>query len=186
MTRWVVLAAAMPGSGLGGMRSAGPDLPGSVGGRGFSWDLDADAAPELPADAEAVALRPVRAGFVPLTGPRIKRTLLLTVRSGTSADVLAEFEADLMAMPDHIATIRSWALSRVAGRAGTAAPWTHVWEQEYATVEGLTGEYLLNPYHWAHVDRWFDGEVPGSIVEPGLAHVFRRSDPPVLTACGSD
>ncbi|MFI6583454.1 Dabb family protein [Embleya sp. NPDC050493] len=186
MTRWVVLAATMPGPGLAGVRSAGPDLPGSVGGHGFSWDLDAGAAPELPAHAEAVALRPVRAAFVPTTGPRIKRTLLLTVRTGTSADVLAEFESDLIAMPDHIATIRSWALSRVARRAGRASPWTHVWEQEYATVEGLTGEYLLNPYHWAHVDRWFDGEVPGSIVEPGLAHVFRHSDPPVLTAADSD
>ncbi|MEU0934777.1 Dabb family protein [Embleya sp. NPDC005971] len=186
MTRWVVLAPTMPEPGLGAVRSAGPDLPGSVGGHGFSWDLDADAAPELPTGAQAVALRPVRAAFVPLDGPRIKRTLLLTVRTGASADVLAEFESDLLGMPEHIATIRSWALSRVAERAGPASPWTHVWEQEYATVEGLTGEYLLNPYHWAHVDRWFDGEVPGSIVEPGLAHVFRRSEPPVLTADDAD
>lgn len=179
MTRRVVLATTMPGPGHRSL-SAGPDLPGCVGGHGYSWDLPSDARPELPARADEVALRPVRAGFAPLTGPRVKRTLLLTVRAGTPADVLAEFEADLIAMPRHIPTIRSWALSRVVERTGRSR-WTHAWEQEYAAVEGLTGEYLLNPYHWAHVDRWFDGEVPGSIVEPTLAHVFRWSDVPVLT-----
>ncbi|WP_406284869.1 Dabb family protein [Embleya sp. NBC_00896] len=184
MTRWVVLAPTMPDPGsIRG--SAGPDLPGSVGGLGYSWDLDADAAPERPGTADAVALRPIRARFVPLDGPRVKRTLLLTVRAGTPADVLAEFESDLMAMPEHITTIRSWALSRV-DHAAAETPWTHAWEQEYATVEGLTGEYLLNPYHWAHVDRWFDGEVPGAIVEPRLAHVFRWSESPVITPTEGD
>jgi len=84
-----------------------------------------------------------------------------------------------MAMPEHIATIRSWALSRVDGASGPTR-WTHAWEQEYVDIAGLTGEYLLNPYHWAHVDRWFDGEVPGAIVEPALAHVFRWSETAVL------
>ncbi|MFE5328069.1 Dabb family protein [Embleya sp. NPDC056575] len=184
MRRWVVRADGPPAPGSSVLAaeglSAGPDLPGSVGGLGWSWDLRADARPELPASADAIVLRPVRAGFVPLTGPRIKRTLLLTVRAGTPADVLAEFESDLIAMPEHIGTIRSWALSRVDPVGGGTA-WTHAWEQEYATIEGLTGEYLLNPYHWAHVDRWFDGEIPGAIVEPVLAHVFRWSESPVLT-----
>ncbi|MGC0415506.1 Dabb family protein [Embleya sp. AB8] len=184
MTRWVVLAATMPAPGTS-VVSAGPDLPGSVGGHGCSWDLVADTSPELPAGADAVALLPVRAGFVPLTGRRVKRTLLLTVRSGTSDAVRAEFESDLVAMPEHIPTIASWALSRVDPR-GPASRWTHVWEQEFADVEGLTGEYLLNPYHWAHVDRWFDGEVPGSIVESALAHVFRWSEVPAIPASRTD
>jgi hypothetical protein len=178
MSRWVVLAATTP-TPVPGLVSAGPDLPGSVGGHGYSWDLTDPPPPERPAGADVIALRTVRARAMPLEGPRVKRTLLLTVRAHTPPDVLAEFESDLMAMPEHIDTIHSWALSRV-DRAVGPSPWTHAWEQEYATVEGLTGEYLLNPYHWAHVDRWFDGEVPGAIVEPRLAHVFRWSDAPVL------
>jgi hypothetical protein len=185
MSRLVVLAAHAPDPAGPAPISAGPDLPGTVGGHGYSWDLDDQPlARRLPEGADAVALRPVRERFVPLTGPRVKRTLLLTVRAGTPADVVAEFESDLMAMPDHITTIESWALSRV-DRAERPSRWTHAWEQEYATVEGLTGEYLLNPYHWAHVDRWFDAEMPGAIVEPRLAHVFRWSDAAVLgTATG--
>lgn len=173
MTRWVALAAAdaaVPDGAVGG-----PDLPGSVGGTGATWDAVGDTAPE--GAVETLALAPVRSGHVPLDGPRVKRTLLLTVRAGTPEDVVRRFEADLTAMPGHIGTIRSWALSRVAT---PGSGWTHVWEQEFADVEGLVGEYLTHPYHWTYVDRWFDGEVPGSVVEPRLAHLFRWVDGPVL------
>lgn len=173
MTRWVALAAAdvpIPAGTVGG-----PDLPGSVGGLGATWDAVGERAPE--GAAEAVALQPVGVRQVPLDGRRVKRTLLLSVRPGTPDETVRRFEADVMAMPDHITTIRSWALSRVATPGSV---WTHVWEQEFADVAGLTGEYLMHPYHWTYVDRWFDGEMPGSIVAPKLAHVFRWVDGPVL------
>jgi len=32
--------------------------------------------------------------------------------------------------------------------------------------------YLRHPYHWGHVDRWFDGEAPRLIVRPGFCHTF--------------
>jgi hypothetical protein len=47
--------------------------------------------------------------------------------------------------------------------------WTHVWEEEFASAAELNGEYAMNPYHWAGVDRWFDAEIPGAIVEWRLA-----------------
>lgn len=175
MTRWVALAPAetpVPDGAVGG-----PDLPGSVGGTGATWDCTGDRPPA--GASEAVALVPVRAKAVPLDGRRVKRTLLLTVRAGADPEAVARFESDLMAMPDHIATIRGWALSRV-DQDRSPSVWTHVWEQEFADVEGLSGEYLTHPYHWTYVDRWFDGEVPGSIVEPRLAHLFRWTDGPVL------
>jgi len=77
-------------------------------------------------------------------------------------------------MPEHISTIRSWRLSRVVDNSR----WTHVWEQEYASLDGLTGEYMTNPYHWTTVDAWFDAEVPEHIVEPELAHLFAARDEP--------
>jgi hypothetical protein len=197
MTRWVTLlpddntdayseAATGPGV-LGG--SAAADLPGSFGGTGATWDVTAERTPAdiaaeagLPEPLDTVALAPVRGGYVPLRGPRVKRTLLLAVRPGTPGALVGQLEADLMAMPEHISTIRSWSLSRV-DQTLTPSRWTHVWEQEYADVQGLTGEYLGHPFHWTCVDRWFDGEIPGAgIVEPRLVHVFRWSREPVLAS----
>ena len=68
-------------------------------------------------------------------------------------------------------SIRSWALSGV-DQERTPSRWTHAWEQEYATLDGLRRDYMLHPYHWAGVDRWFDPEMPDRIVELDLVHVF--------------
>ncbi|NBE55431.1 Dabb family protein [Streptomyces boluensis] len=195
MTRWVALlppeqtdpydaAGALPGvSGC----SAAPDLPGSFGGRGATWDLTAERPPSavaaelgLPEPVDEVALTPVRGRSVPSSGPRVKRTLLFAVRPEASDALVARLESDLLAMPAHITSIRSWALSRV-DQERTPGRWTHVWEQEFADVEGLTGEYLDHPFHWTCVDRWFDSEVPGAgIVRPLVAHLYRWSGRPVL------
>lgn len=195
MTRWVLLSPAPADAeqlvgevaALPGVRSCsgGPDLPGSMGGLGMTWDVVADEAPRTPGtkelEAELVPLAPIASHRVTGDGPRVKRTLLLAVRPGTPEDVVARFEADLLAMPRHISTIRSWVLSRVAASVpGASTRWTHAWEQEYDDVEGLTGEYLLHPYHWTHVDRWFDAELAESVVEPALAHLYRWVDGPVL------
>ncbi|GAB2546514.1 Dabb family protein [Nocardia heshunensis] len=198
MSRWVILSSAPSGAdvdaGLADAAakaaaasgvthcSAGVDLPGSTGGQGALWDLVADSAPAtvlpgLPADADVVPLAPVHARVARLdSARRIKRTLLLTVRHDTSPETVARFESDLMAMPAHIPAIKSWSLSRVPGHPR----WTHVWEQEFADPDGLNGDYLLHPYHWTHVDRWFDAEIPGAIVEPAIAHLYRWADGPVL------
>ncbi|MEV5548292.1 hypothetical protein AB0L35_19565 [Streptomyces sp. NPDC052309] len=144
MTRWVALlpagetapydaAGRVPGVSAS---SAAPDLPGSFGGTGATWDVTADQSPAViaaglgvPEPLDTVALVPVRSGAVPLSGPRVKRTLLLAVRPGTPDGLVARLEADLLAMPEHISTIRSWALSRV-DQALTPSRWTHAWEQE--------------------------------------------------------
>ncbi|MBU3063890.1 Dabb family protein [Nocardia sp. NEAU-G5] len=177
MTRWVIRTESDAAGPLEG--SGGPDLPGSTGGLGMTWDVVADevtaAWPDVPASADVVPLTPVLAVHAPLAGPRIKRTLLLRVRPGTPEDTVRRFEDALTAMPRHISSIHSWALSRTA-----TGPWTHAWEQEFADLDGLNGEYLRHPYHWTCVDRWFDPESPISIVEPGYAHLFRWADGPVL------
>ncbi|WP_067544313.1 Dabb family protein [Nocardia crassostreae] len=200
MNRWVILsevpevgdpeteiaartaaAAAAPGVWH---CSAGIDLPGSTGGLGMAWDLTGDtdpavALPDLPGRVDAVRLTPIASHLEPLPEPqRVKRTLLLTVRSGTPDEVVEQFESDLMAMPTHIAAIQSRSLSRITGDSR----WTHAWEQEFADVDGLNGDYLLHPYHWTHVDRWFDPEIPTSIVKPDIAHLYRLAATPVLGA----
>ena len=126
----------------------------------------------------AVTLLPIATGYAETAAPVVKRTLLLKVRPDAPPSERERFQADLAAMPTHIPTIRSWRLSRVAGSGADRERWTHAWEQEYATLDGLTGEYMINPFHWTTVDAWFDAEVPDHIVEPELAHLFTMRDAP--------
>jgi len=114
-------------------------------------------------------------------GQGVYRVLLLSTErvgrpaSSPSAGTLARFEDELCAMPDYIASIRRWQLSRVTDAAG-ARGWTHVWEQEYADLQGLQGPYMMHPYHWGFIDRWFDPENPDWIVDPHLCHTFCALD----------
>jgi hypothetical protein len=176
---------------------AGRVLPGSVADADVSADLriDAAAGTDRPLDAipeiaslldpacfsriEPLALNVIASSRLDDVGPRIKRTLALTVRTGTPERDIQRFERSLAAMPEHIREIRSWSLSRVDHTRSTG-PWTHVWEQEYADVDGVRVAYLQHPYHWTGVDRWFDPEMPCAIVEPRLAHMFRWVDRPIV------
>ena len=121
------------------------------------------------------------AGSAEAKAPRLEggvyRALFLSIDSGTEPGVVERFEAEMRAMPRYIAPIANCRLGRVM-HAGGARRWTHVWEQEYASLADLTGPYMTHPYHWAWVDRWFDAECPQRIVDPLLCHSFcalRRS-----------
>jgi hypothetical protein len=108
---------------------------------------------------------------IPSSDGTVYRALLLRVTPDTHADIVARFENDLRSMARFIPAIRAWQLSRVDEAIGDS-PWTHVFEQEFYDVEGLTGPYLMHPIHWAVVDRWFDPECPEVIVRDRLCHSF--------------
>ena len=190
-------AMAAAHEALGARRShLGRHIEGSVGGGDYTWDLLFDEAPEGDA-AALVAASPALAPYFADEGPRavvaqidavrfapqygelpepgirdfVKRTLLLRVEDGAEAEALARFERELMGMPRYIASIRNWACGRT-DPALQPTQWTHVWEQEYQTVDGLTVDYMVSPYHWGVVDGWFDMERPQRIVSPVLAHVY--------------
>ena len=74
-------------------------------------------------------------------------------------------------MTRFIPAIRAWQLSRVDEAIGDSQ-WTHVFEQEFGDLDGLTGPYLMHPIHWAVVDRWFDPECPDVIIRDRLCHSF--------------
>ncbi|WP_416563698.1 Dabb family protein [Nocardia testacea] len=122
----------------------------------------------------------VRGAGEPSSPGTVFRTLLLRVDPATPPRVRAEFEADLLRMPRYISTIRAWRLSR-ALRAEGAVQWTHIWEQEFSDLDGLTGAYLAHPVHWGLVDRWFDPECPEGIVRDRVCHSFCVRTEPVLT-----
>jgi hypothetical protein len=171
----------------------GRHLPGTLGGGEYTWDawldegappLDAWLATEplrsalaaAGARVDAVRFRPQHAHVADATIRHpIKRTLLLRVFPETPAERVAQFDADMRRMPDHIPAIRNWAYSRTDPRLHPTR-WTHVWEQEYERLEGLQVDYMVHPYHWAHIDRYFDVESGVQIVDPRLAHVFYRAE----------
>ncbi|BAU72847.1 Dabb family protein [Metapseudomonas furukawaii] len=157
----------------------GRNLPGSWGAADCTLDLlFADAPPahldDLLNRLEGVAsirrLRYQRIGGgvrEPGLAGGIWRTLLLRVRPQASAEQIRALEQDLLRMPAYMPGIRNWQLSRVPA----PGPWTHVWQQEFARVDDLLGEYLAHPYHWAWVDRWFDPDCPDWTVD-AIAHAF--------------
>lgn len=125
----------------------------------------------------AYAGTPVRCGAEPGT---VYRALLLRVSPDTSESVVARFERELSSMPRYVPAIRAWQLSRVSEAVGTSG-WTHVFEQEFSDVDGLTGPYLMHPIHWAVVDRWFDPETTDVIVRDRVCHSFCAITDPVLS-----
>jgi hypothetical protein len=196
---WIAAVCALSASDAVLDADAGHVLPGSVADADLSADLRLDPGVDdgrpldaIPAIAEVLrstclstveplALQVVASHRSDDAGPRVKRTLALTVRAGTPERDVQRFERSLAAMPEHIREIRSWSLSRV-DRARSTGPWTHVWEQEYADIDGVRVAYLQHPYHWTGVDRWFDPEMPCAIVEPRLAHLFRWVDRPIVAS----
>ena len=111
----------------------------------------------------------------------IQRTLLLHVDDDADAAEITRFERNLAAMPRYIDAIRNSALSRVDAVWGcTGKPWTHVWEQEFASLDGLTDDYMNHPYHWSWVDTWFDPQAPNHLVDTTLIHAMCDLDRSLL------
>lgn len=109
----------------------------------------------------------------------VYRTLLLRVDDAAAPEEIARFEHATLQMPGHIPAIQAWQLSRVDRATGTSR-WTHVWEQEFADIDGLLGPYMNHPVHWALVDQWFDPESPNRIVKDRVCHSFCAIPAPVI------
>ncbi|HEY8216422.1 MAG TPA: Dabb family protein [Acidimicrobiia bacterium] len=111
----------------------------------------------------------------------IQRTLLFHIDPGVERASVATFERDLRSMPQYIDAIRNSSLSTLGDTwGGTGKPWTHVWEQEFATLEGLTGPYMHHGYHWSWIDTWFDPQAPNHIVDTTLVHAMCDLDRSIL------
>lgn len=105
----------------------------------------------------------------------VYRGLLLSVDRPVKANVVAAFEKEMLAMPDYITTIRNARLAPVHHARGRLR-WSHVWEQEYENIAGLMGPYMMHPYHWGHVDRWFDPECSDWMINTHICHSFCALD----------
>ncbi|CAG2137055.1 hypothetical protein LMG31506_01776 [Cupriavidus yeoncheonensis] len=156
----------------------GRNLTGSWGAGDCTLDLQFDpAAPESPdlaaavngmAEVDSVTYRPISYGLrAPLLRHGICRTLMFRVRPEAPDWQVRGLERDLLRMPDYMPGILNWRLARVV----SPGAWTHVWQQEFASVDDLLGEYLMHPFHWGRVDRWFDPEFPEWTVD-AISHAF--------------
>ncbi len=159
-----------------------PTLPGVYNGGDYLWKVRTpilhapEASQRLPENrqsldqVQSVTYKEGEGGG-DWSGGGVYRALLLSVRPSTAAGVVERFQRDVLEMPRYIKSIRAWRLSRVLSGEG-ARNWTHVWEQRYDDLQGLIGPYMMHPYHWSWVDRWFDPESPEWIVDTHLCHSF--------------
>ncbi|HUB58156.1 MAG TPA: Dabb family protein [Mycobacterium sp.] len=174
-----------------------PTLPGSRNGGDLlvhlrfatksEWLLAADDFDMLLQDPAITRINGATYPGTPASrggGATVYRALLLRVLPDTDEKTVAQFEDELSAMPHYIPAIRAWQLSRVDDPIG-ASHWTHVFEQEFSDVDGLTGPYLMHPIHWAVVDRWFDPECPEVIIRDRVCHSFCHCDESILTSVKS-
>lgn len=104
----------------------------------------------------------------------IKRTAFFRVLPGVAPELAKRFEQDLLQMPAQIPEILNWRLSRALPVSWNtnAHAWTYVWEQEFESLDDLLGPYMINPHHWAHIDRWFDPESGVQAIDVDLSHAF--------------
>lgn len=175
-----LVAPTLAGSHFGGDLLAHFAFDGAV----QRSDFDAALAPLLAtpavASVDGVAYQSGPGGRSdPGLANGVYRVLLLGVDEGTDPTLVERFEAETRTMPYYIPAIRNWQLSRIDEAIG-ARRWTHVWEQEYADAGGLMGPYMMHPYHWARIDRWFDPECPDRIVDARLCHSFCAMEASVL------
>ncbi|KAF1040789.1 MAG: hypothetical protein GAK33_00406 [Burkholderia lata] len=158
------------------------NLDGSWGAGDYTLDVlrdesvadgtaaDLAALAQLPGIAriDGAACRAIGGGLrEPALRDGVWRTLMLRARPQASAAQIAALERELLLMPAFMPGIRNWRLSRIE----TPGAWTHVWQQEFAHVGDLVGEYLMHPYHWGWVDRRFDAESPDWTVD-AISHAF--------------
>lgn len=180
------LVGVMNGDRLGEL------LPSSLGSLASRVERVEFAQPELIASGTNVP------GLV-----GVKRTLWMRVKPAAPPDLVERFEAETPILADAIPAIRNWRWSRIPkrgfggfgeedeegeGRAagskaegGEALRWTHLWEQEFETVDGLQIDYMSSPVHWGFIDRYFDPEMPDCIIDPWLAHLACPETAPVLS-----
>ncbi|MBB3009063.1 Dabb family protein [Cupriavidus alkaliphilus] len=160
----------------------GRNLTGSWGAGDYTLDLQfttdssgaqADAAGLAAAldgiaTVDHVAYRAIAGGMrASQLRDGVWRTLMFRVRADAPPWQVHALEHDLLRMPAYMPGIRNWQLARVVS-PGT---WTHVWQQEFTGTGDLLGEYLMHPFHWGRVDRWFDPEFPEWTVE-AISHAF--------------
>jgi len=169
--------------GLPGVRhvAIGRNLTGSWGAGDYTLDLQLDkastgspgraglaAALDGMAEVDSVTYCPISGGLrAPLLRHGIWRTLMFRVRPEVPDWQVRGLEQDLLRMPAYMPGILNWRLARVL----SPGAWTHVWHQEFASEDDLLGEYLMHPFHWGRVDRWFDPEFPEWTVD-AISHAF--------------
>ena len=124
----------------------------------------------------ALGLETLGAGArAPALANGVKRTALFRLLPGVPSGLQSRFARDTLEMAAQIPAILNWRLSRavpLAWDAPDCAPWSFVWEQEYASLDGLNIDYMVHPHHCAHIDRWFDPESGAQIIDTALCHAF--------------
>ncbi|MAT95255.1 MAG: hypothetical protein CME59_22010 [Halioglobus sp.] len=127
-------------------------------------------------EVHALELTTIEAGIrEPELADGVKRTAFFRLLPGQDTATADRFERDLLEMPAQIEAIRNWRLSRATAapwNTTDAAPWSYVWEQEFADLDGLLGPYMAHPHHWAYIDRWFDPESGAQAIDADLSHAF--------------
>lgn len=118
-------------------------------------------------------------------GPGIWRALLFSCFPHSDPETVRALEEQTLLLPKYVPEIRSWGLNRTSWSEGRK-PIEFVWEQEYDSVDGLTGPYMQTPIHWGIVDAYFDADCPEYIVDPHLIQIVGAIDETIMERRNGD
>ena len=112
----------------------------------------------------------------------VYRVLLVRLRPAIDPEKILKFENEMREMARYITAIRNWGFSRVTEGSGLRQ-WDYVWEQEFVDASALTlnGAYMVHPYHFAWIDRWFDPESHDWIVDTCISNSRCAVENSILT-----
>jgi len=183
-----------------------PTLPNTSNGGNYIWHLQfpeeaayrawkEDSAGGKKADAalgdralvhqvDSMAYAGGRVGTKRPLDHGVYRLLVLSVNRAASEVAVAQFDSETYEMGLYIPSILNWQLSRVVESSG-ARRWTHVWEQEFENLDGLLRTYMLHPYHWGWINRWYDPECTEHMIDNYLCHSFCNFTGQVIAQGGS-
>ncbi len=135
---------------------------------------------------EAWVVEPIESSVTRPELAAIKRTNLVRVLETAAPAAVARWTHEVPTLADCVPAIRNWSLARVRaiGPTRPRVRWTHAWEQEFEVLEGLLEDYMASPFHWGHLDGWYDPEMPHCIMDPDLAHLYCPASQNVLSWTG--
>ncbi len=86
---------------------------------------------------------------------------------------------NIVRFPTFVPKMVNCKLSKIVETSGTNH-WDYAFECDYEEIMDYFGQYLMTPYHWGFIDRFFEPSAKEFFIDPNLASVYCFAPTPFL------